>query len=369
MRGPRLTDAGDVVQLPFDGQERGAGDGLGRHPFAGDVPEPAREQVLLEHDADAVEVVLGRHVQHGVVLVVEAAMLLGAVEVPLDQMLVEVPVRADVAHRIHRHEAGVLQEARIDAPPAPRVGIRHRVNEVALEPAHRVAAGELVDARRAAAGVDRSAHHDQAPRLGLAGGCHQCAGGQHRNRGLTDRQDVQAVGADVADELPDVADVVVQREGAPVGRDVARVDPVSDVDLVVDQQGADGVAEERRVVTRERGDDQDRRIALELGDHVALIAVALETDEPAERLRQRRLLHHRHPGAARRSPRGCRTPASGRSCRAGRAARTRRRRCWRRGAAPASFPVPRTFGRRPRPARPRARTARGCTRGVGTALE
>ena len=72
-----LAEAGDVVQLAFDGQQRGAGDRLRRDPLAADVPEPARQQVLLEHDADAVEVVLGGHVEHGVVLVVEAAVLLG----------------------------------------------------------------------------------------------------------------------------------------------------------------------------------------------------------------------------------------------------------------------------------------------------
>jgi hypothetical protein len=41
--------------------------------FAGHVPQAARQQVFLEHGADGVEVVLGRHVQHGVVFVVELA--------------------------------------------------------------------------------------------------------------------------------------------------------------------------------------------------------------------------------------------------------------------------------------------------------
>ena len=43
------------------------------------VPASARQQVLLEHDAHRVEVVLGRHVEHGVVLVVEAAVRFGVV--------------------------------------------------------------------------------------------------------------------------------------------------------------------------------------------------------------------------------------------------------------------------------------------------
>ena len=87
--------------------------------LAVDVPSAARQQVFLEHDADGVEVVLGRHVEHGVVFVVEAAMRVGVLEVALDQVLVEIPVRHEMALGIHRDEAGVLQEARIDARPLP----------------------------------------------------------------------------------------------------------------------------------------------------------------------------------------------------------------------------------------------------------
>ena len=86
-----------------------------------------------------IEVVLGRHVEHGVVLVVEAPVLVGAVEVALDQVLVEVPVRAEVAERVHRHEARVLQEAGVDAAAAPRIALRHRVDQVGLEPAQGMA--------------------------------------------------------------------------------------------------------------------------------------------------------------------------------------------------------------------------------------
>src|SRR5687767_12010929 len=60
----RLAETGDVVLLTLDGQQRRARDGLGRDPFAAHVPPSARQQVLLEHDADAVQVVLGRSEEH-----------------------------------------------------------------------------------------------------------------------------------------------------------------------------------------------------------------------------------------------------------------------------------------------------------------
>ena len=75
----------------------------------------ARQQELLEHACDGFQVVLGRHVEHGVVFVVELAMRFGVVQVAAQQILIEIPVRFQVAVRVHRDESGVLQEAR-DTP-------------------------------------------------------------------------------------------------------------------------------------------------------------------------------------------------------------------------------------------------------------
>ena len=201
-----------------------------------DVPQPARQQVLLEHDADAVEVVLGRHVEHGVVLVVEAAVLLGARRRrPRTRSLEEVPVRADMWRTgFIAMKPACCRKPGIDAPAAARIAGGHRrgagwsrTSAAACWWRSRLTCG------RVAARVDRPAHQDQAARLRLARGRHQRDRRQHRHRRLADREHVQALGADVADELADVADVVVEREGALVGRHQARVDPVGDVDLVV----------------------------------------------------------------------------------------------------------------------------------------
>ena len=144
-RRPRLTRPGDVVQLAFDGEERRPGDRFGRHALVTDVPEAARQQVLLKDDADAIQVVLRRQVADGVVLVVEAPVLRGVVEIALDEVAIEVPVRADVSDRIHGHEAGVLEESWIDPAAPSRVGRRHPIDEIGLEPAQRPLGGEVVD--------------------------------------------------------------------------------------------------------------------------------------------------------------------------------------------------------------------------------
>src|SRR5690606_34137247 len=67
VRRAGLADAGDVVEFAFDRQQRGLADRGRRHRLAVDAPGAERQPVLLEHDADRVEVELGRKVEHGVV--------------------------------------------------------------------------------------------------------------------------------------------------------------------------------------------------------------------------------------------------------------------------------------------------------------
>src|SRR3546814_8616854 len=80
--------------------------------------------------------------------------------------------------------------------------------------------------------VDGAAHHDHAARqTGLVVGGHQGNGGQHRHRGLAYRHDVY-VGTQQADEVLDVADIVVQGKGARRSRYHTRVQPVGDLAVV-----------------------------------------------------------------------------------------------------------------------------------------
>src|SRR5579885_3868713 len=113
VRGLGLAGAGDVVELALDGEQRAGLDRLRRDAPAADLPQAARQQMFLEHDADGVEVVLGGHVEHGVVFVVEAAVAVGVLEVAAAELLVEIPVRHEMPAGIHGDESGVLQETRI----------------------------------------------------------------------------------------------------------------------------------------------------------------------------------------------------------------------------------------------------------------
>ena len=91
-------------------------------------------------------------------------------------------------------------------------------------------------------------------------------------------------GAQLLHELDEVVDVVVEPEGTGFERHVARVVPVGDVDVVVRQQRANGVAQQRGEVARQRRHDQHAR----LRD----VDVLLEPQQGAERQRQHRLLGH-----------------------------------------------------------------------------
>jgi hypothetical protein len=90
LRGFGLAEAGDVVQLAFDAQQRGIADRRRIDLLAVDHPLATRQQEVLEHHADGVQVVLGRHVQHRVVLVVETTVRVGVFQVALDQVGVEI---------------------------------------------------------------------------------------------------------------------------------------------------------------------------------------------------------------------------------------------------------------------------------------
>ena len=274
-----LADAGDVVVLALDREERGVADGGRVDPFAPVHHRAPRQGVLDEHGLDGLQVELRRQVHHGEILVVEVAVLLGGVAIILDQMLEEFVMGRDMPVEVHRHEPAQLQEARIDPAQEARLRPRHLHDDAPLEPVDRLGLGEFVHGGGVDARVDRAAHQRhgggkarRAPRL------HQRHRRQHRHGRLADGHHVR-VRAQMVEHGDDVVDIVVEIE-EPLGeRDHARIDPVGDVDVGMRQHGLDRAAQQRGVVARHGRDDQELAPScdLTLGIH------ALEALEGAER--------------------------------------------------------------------------------------
>ena len=109
---------------------------------------------------------------------------------------------------------------------------------------------------------------------GIPGVGQDRGGDQHRHRRLADREDVNVrseraqVGDDQIHVLGEVE--LPRRQGHE-----PRVHPVRDVHVVVGQQLPHRLAEQRRVVARERGHDEHPRIVA--------ADVPLEVQQPAER--------------------------------------------------------------------------------------
>ncbi len=195
-----------------------------------------------------------------------------------------------MAVRVHRDKADALQEARVDAPAVAGIVGRHGVDHIVLEPLDGLVGGKGIDRGRVLAGIDGAAHHGHRLRRALACRGHQRDRGQHGHGGLADRDHVQVISADMADEFLDVAGVVGQVEGAFLQRHHACVNPVGDVDLVVLQQGAHGVAQQGGVVARQRRAHQHHRLVLEQLDGLGVVRIAFEADQLAEWLFQHGLL-------------------------------------------------------------------------------
>src|SRR5690606_28173305 len=85
-----LALAGNIVQFALNGEQGYAINILWAHLFAMHVPLALGQAVLLEHNADRVQIERGGHIQHGIVFVVETAVCLCVVISTLDRMLIKV---------------------------------------------------------------------------------------------------------------------------------------------------------------------------------------------------------------------------------------------------------------------------------------
>ena len=145
-----LAGAGDVVQLAFHRQQGCGRDVLRAHALhfaleVFDIPCAVDQLELAEHGLDGFQVVVGIHVEHGVVLVIELAVRFGAFLVALDQVGEVVVVAVQVAVGVHGHEAGVLQEAGVHLAACAREGAGHAEDHIVLKPLDAALGGQIVD--------------------------------------------------------------------------------------------------------------------------------------------------------------------------------------------------------------------------------
>ena len=248
MCGAGLAGAGDVVQFAFDGQQRGARDVLRAHQLAVHLPVTVDQGKVLKHRLDRVEVILRRHVEYGVVLIVELPVSIRAVIIASHQVEEVVVMRAQMPVRVHRDEAGVLQKTGVDRTACCREVARHLVDHIGLEPFVAAVHRQVVDRSRAAARVDRAAHHRHAQRRSFAMGRHQRNCGQHRHGGLAHRDHMAFACTDMSDEFLYIADVVIEVKRTGSEGHHAGIGPVCDVHLVVLQQLLDRVAQQGAVM-------------------------------------------------------------------------------------------------------------------------
>jgi hypothetical protein len=194
-----------------------------------------------------------------------------------------------MAVEVHRHEAGKLQETRIDPAHETEIGKRDRDDHVLLEPVERLLMGQIVRLFRVLGGVDGRAHQGHrggAGRVVVLG--HHRGGGEHRDARLADRHDRDplTLGAEELTEFNEIVDVVVEVEPPFRQRHVAGVDPVGDVDVMFRQHRLDRAAEQGGEMAGHRRDDQNLGIAAPF----RRIGVAAEMQQVAKGFLQHHLL-------------------------------------------------------------------------------
>ena len=199
--------------------------------------------------------------------------------VAFDEVAEHVPMAGEVVAEVHGHEAGELEEARVHAPPCAGVGAGHGRDDVLLEPGVRALGGERVDRRGRLARVDGAAHHGKRARGGrLPGRVHEGHGRVAGHGRLADCEHV-AAGAHGLQEGDQHVDIVVEVETPRARRHHLGVAPVGDVDVVPGQEPLHRAAQQRGVVARHGGDDEQLGAALHAPSVHEGAAKALELPE------------------------------------------------------------------------------------------
>ena len=284
-----LARAGDIVQLAFDGQQSSLMDVLRAHQFGhaffiANFPGAVDQLVFLEDGRNRFEVIVRIHVEHGVVLVIELAVVLGAGAVTLDQVLEVVVMALGMTVGVHGHKARVLQEAWVHTATSAGVVVRYFVDDVGFEPFKAACFCQIVHGSRRATGIDRAAHHGHGQRCLLTAAGHQRHSCQNRHGRLANAHHMALTVAalQVANEFLHIVHIVVEVEFTFGQRHSAGVLPVSDIDLVAAQHALHGIAQQGGVVTGQRCHDQHHGLAQHGFQRSGIVGEALETAQLAK---------------------------------------------------------------------------------------
>ena len=190
-----LAASADVVQLAFYRQHGGAAY-VGRldalwHAFRiFYIPGAVNKLVFLEHRLDGFQIVVGIHVQHGVVFVVKLAVRIGAAAIAFYQVFEVVKMALGMVLRVHGHKTCVLQKARVYAAAFARKTGRHFVNYIVFKPTVGFVHSQVVHRCGRFACVNGAAHHGHRQRRQFTARSHQAHRSQHRHSRLTNAHDV-----------------------------------------------------------------------------------------------------------------------------------------------------------------------------------
>src|SRR5262249_59388495 len=142
--------------------------------------EPTRQQMPEKGGVQCLQIELGSEVHHRKILVVKLPVLSGGVAVAMNEMREHFSLCLQMAVEIHQHEAGELQEPRVDLAAAAARRPWHLRDDGAPEPLESPLLRQVIDGRGIDARVDRPAgQHERARDSTLAGSLHECRGGNH----------------------------------------------------------------------------------------------------------------------------------------------------------------------------------------------
>ena len=158
---------------------------------------------------------------------------------------------------VHGDERRQLRQPGIDHAPGTAILEAHGLDRQMLQLTHGDAVAEIGDLGRGGVGVDGAADQGQGARLRGRLLLRQ-DGGRDKGQGrrLTHRDDIH-VGTQVADEIDQVAGIILDVELALADRNVAGIVPIGHVEFAVVQKRQHGRAHQGRIVTRHRRDQQD----------------------------------------------------------------------------------------------------------------